>query len=139
MGLVIDFYKLSLTKTNEKYHLIEPFLETEVIVPENIRKYIHREREWEGMEEDYQEALLEGYKVTNEVIDVIYCQESRTRSKLFNDDFYRDWDNGLTYYWLWTKKEVEVYRDLYAIDPDLFTSVFIDPFIDGESVVYISW
>lgn len=68
-------------------------------------------------------------------VPVICWEEVGYQRKGMNDKFYEEFEN----YWVWTKAELERYKNEYAEDPEEFQSNIIDNFIEGKDCVSFDW
>lgn len=68
-------------------------------------------------------------------VPVICWEEVGYQRKGMNDKFYEEFEN----YWVWTKAELERYKNEYAEDPEEFQSNIIDNFVEGKDCVSFDW
>ena len=71
----------------------------------------------------------------NKKVPVICWEEVGYQRKGMNDKFYREYKD----YYVWTKAELERYRDEYAEDKEEFQSNIINNFIEGKDCVSFDW
>lgn len=68
-------------------------------------------------------------------VPVICWEEVGYQRKGMNDKFYKEFEN----YWVWTKAELERYKNEYAEDPEEFQSNIIDNFVEEKDCVSFDW
>lgn len=95
--------------------------------------------------------------IINKQIYIIGYDEIGYQRKGLNDKFYQDYEDNKIGYFVWTKKELERYKEEYCDDPyeyvypngeksgdiidekEMFQHNIIDKFIEGECCVCFSW
>lgn len=100
---------------------------------------------------------IEKIPTYKKVIKVLYCEEVGYQRKGLNHKFYEDYDKGKIGYFVWSKAELERYKQDYCDEPykyvypngketdtmiypkDNFQRNIIDNFIEGECCVTFSW
>ena len=100
---------------------------------------------------------LEKVPLYNQPVSIIGREEIGYQRKGLNDKFYEDYKNGKIGYFVWTKEELERYKEEYCDDPyeyiypngeksgkivspkKDFQENIIDNFVEGECCVCFSW
>ena len=75
-------------------------------------------------------------------VDVIYEEEAGYQRRGLNRKFYEDYEAEKIGYYVWTKEELERYKQDYCDtdeDKQNFQKNVIDKFIDGETCAEFSW
>lgn len=73
--------------------------------------------------------------------DVIYHKEIAYQRKGFNASFYEDYRKGEIGYFVWSKKELENYKDIYCDEErkEYFQEHIINKFEEGKDCVTFDW
>ena len=84
---------------------------------------------------------LDKVPIYSKSIKVLYWEEVGYQRKGFNNKFYSDYRAGKLGYFVWSKKELERYKQDYCIDEEkeYFQKYVIDKFIDGKTCCIFSW
>lgn len=99
---------------------------------------------------DSYDLLMNTYKIKinfNEVpimkkdCQVLYKKEVGYQRKGLNGKFYKDYDDGKIGYFVWTKSELERYKEDYCKEDmkEYFQKYIIDNFVEGECCVTFDW
>ena len=115
---------------------------------------------------DKYNAVMEKYTIKvnldkvptfQKTIKVLYYEEVGYQRKGLNGNFYKDYEDGKIGYFVWTKSEIERYKESYCDEPyeyiypngeksgtmiypkDDFQKNIIDKFVEGEDCVIFDW
>lgn len=99
---------------------------------------------------DSYHLLMDTYKIKinlNEVpimkkdCQVLYHKEVGYQRKGLNGKFYKDYDDEKIGYFVWTKAELECYKEDYCEEDmkEYFQKNIIDNFVEGECCVTFDW
>lgn len=87
-------------------------------------------------------VVIDLHSVPTYDVDVIWEDEVGYQRKGLNKKFYEDYNAGKIGYFVWTKEELERYKEEYCDGEDAkeeFQRNIIDNFTDGECCAEFSW
>lgn len=148
-----DWTKPFITKELQEYYDWDKFKEESGIDVDALKwcgtKYDGENSEMYLRDEEDKEITikLEKIPLRKQIDDVIGFEEVGYQRKGLNSKFYRDYEEGKIGYFVWTKSELERYKEEYCDEVDQdglnfkenFQKNIIDKFIEGKDCVTFDW